>query len=431
MTRASSNTTLVPLANVVLGGSGAARTVTVTPAANQSGTATITVTVSDGTLTASDTFLLTVTAVNDVPTISNIVDQAILQNAATGAIGVTVGDVETAAASLTLTGASSNPTLVPGANVVFGGSGAARTVTVTPAANQSGTATITVSVNDGTVSTSDTFVLTVTDPNTAPTLTDIADRTTNEDTSTGAIAVTIGDAETAPASLTVTRASSDTTLVPLANVVLGGSGAARTVTVTPAANQSGTATITVTVSDGTLTASDTFLLTVTAVNDVPTISNIVDQAILQNAATGAIGVTVGDVETAAASLTLTGASSNPTLVPGANVVFGGSGAARTVTVTPAANQSGTATITVSVNDGTVSTSDTFVLTVTATNTAPTIGRYRGSDDERGHVDGRDRRDDWGCGDGAREPDGDGRLVEHDAGAAGERRAGRQRRRRGR
>ncbi len=210
-------------------------------------------------------------------------------------------------------------------------------------------------------------------------------------------------------------------------MVLGGSGAARTVTVTPAANQSGTATITVTVSDGTLTASDTFLLTVTAVNDVPTISNIVDQAILQNAATGAIGVTVGDVETAAASLTLTGASSNPTLVPGANVVFGGSGAARTVTVTPAANQSGTATITVSVNDGTVSTSDTFVLTVTATNTAPTIGRYRGSDDERRHVDGRDRRDDWGRGDGAREPDGDARLVGHHAGAAGERRPGRQRR----
>jgi formylglycine-generating enzyme required for sulfatase activity len=34
------------------------------------------------------------------------------------------------------------------------------------------------------------------------------------------------------------------------------------VTVTPASNQSGTATITVTVSDGSLTASDTFVLTV-------------------------------------------------------------------------------------------------------------------------------------------------------------------------
>ena len=70
MSGSSSNTTLVPNGNIVFGGSGANRTVTVTPAANQSGTATITVTVSDGALTASDTFVLTVTPVNDAPTIS-------------------------------------------------------------------------------------------------------------------------------------------------------------------------------------------------------------------------------------------------------------------------------------------------------------------------------------------------------------------------
>ncbi len=46
-------------------------------------------------------------------------------------------------------------------------------------------------------------------------------------------------------------------------IVFGGSGANRTVTVTPAANQLGSSTITITVSDGTLTASDTFLLAVT------------------------------------------------------------------------------------------------------------------------------------------------------------------------
>jgi hypothetical protein len=42
------------------------------------------------------------------------------------------------------------------------------------------------------------------------------------------------------------------------------------VTVTPAAGQSGTATITVTVSDGALTASDTFVLTVTPASGTPT-----------------------------------------------------------------------------------------------------------------------------------------------------------------
>ena len=115
---------------------------------------------------------------------------------------------------------------------------------------------------------------------------------------------------------------------------------ARTVTVTPAANQSGTTTLTVTVSDGTLTASDTFVLTVTAVNDAPTISNIANQTILVNATTGPLSVTIGDLETAAASLVMSGTSSNPTLVPAGNVVFGGSGTARTVTVTPAAGPVG-------------------------------------------------------------------------------------------
>ena len=62
-----------------------------------------------------------------------------------------MGDVETAAGSLTVSGSSSNPTLVPNGNIVFGGSGANRTVTVTPAANQTGTATITVTVSDGAV----------------------------------------------------------------------------------------------------------------------------------------------------------------------------------------------------------------------------------------------------------------------------------------
>jgi subtilisin-like proprotein convertase family protein len=157
----SSNTTVVPNANIVFGGSGANRTVTVTPAANRSGTATITVTVSDGQLSTSDTFKLTVVAVNDAPTISAIADQTIAVNGTTGPLRFTVGDVETAAGSLTVSGSSNNTTLVPNANIAFGGSGANRTVTVTPAANQTGNATITVTVSDGQLSTNTSFVTTV------------------------------------------------------------------------------------------------------------------------------------------------------------------------------------------------------------------------------------------------------------------------------
>ena len=68
--------------------------------------------------------------------------------------------------------------------------------------------------------------------------------------------------------LTVTASSSNPTLVPNANIVVGGSGVSRTVTVTPAANQTGTATITITGGDGVSTASDTFVVTVNPVTPV-------------------------------------------------------------------------------------------------------------------------------------------------------------------
>src|SRR6185436_3426231 len=107
---------------------------------------------------------------------------------------------------------------IPDANIVFGGSGANPTVTVTPAGGQTGTAIITVTVNDGALTAVDTFVVTVNAANTPPTISSIADKTINEDTGTGALAFTIGDAETPVGSLTLSKASSNTGLVPLNNI---------------------------------------------------------------------------------------------------------------------------------------------------------------------------------------------------------------------
>ena len=199
--------------------------------------------------------------------------------------------------------------------------------------------------------------------NTPPTISAIANQVINEDTATAALAFTVGDAQTAAGSLTLGQGSSNTTLVPTNNIVFGGSGASRTVTVTPATNQNGSATITVSVSDGQLSTNTSFLLTVNPVNDPPTISAISNQTIYVNGTNGPLNFTVGDVETPAGSLTLRGDSSNLVLVPTNNIVFGGSDSNRTVTVTPAANQSGTSTITISVSDGALSASNSFVLTV--------------------------------------------------------------------
>ncbi|HMO66990.1 MAG TPA: hypothetical protein PKE47_17520, partial [Verrucomicrobiota bacterium] len=59
------------------------------------------------------------------------------------------------------------------------------------------------------------------------------------------------------------------------------------------------------------------------------------------------------------------AASNPALFPSGAIVLGGSGAGRSVTLTPAAGQTGTALVTLTVSDGAASASAGFNVTVTA------------------------------------------------------------------
>ena len=99
--------------------------------------------------------------------------------------------------------------------------------------------------------------------NTAPTVSAVPDQSTNQDTAVGPIAFTVGDAQTPAADLLVTASSSNPSLVPASGLALGGSGAGRTLTITPAAGASGAATITLTVTDAAgLRTSVTFDLTV-------------------------------------------------------------------------------------------------------------------------------------------------------------------------
>ncbi len=367
VTGSSSNQGLVPNANIAFGGSGSDRTVTIRPATNQFGTTTITLTVTDGDgAAASASFLLTVKAVNDPPTISSIADQSTDEDTPTPAIPFTISDVETNADRLMVAGSSSNQGLVPDANIAFGGSGSDRTVTIRPVTSQFGTTTITITVSDGDGgAASSSFLLTVNAVNHSLTISNVPDQTTDEDTPTPAIPFTISDVETNADRLMVTGSSSNQGLVPDANIAFGGRGSDRTVTIMPATNQFGTARITITVTvPGGASATNAFVLAVNPVNDLPMISHFADQVTAENTPTAAVPFTVGDVETPAERLTLTGGSSNTELVPNSNIVFGGVGADRTVTVTPAGSQSGTAVITVTVTDTEGgAASETFALTV--------------------------------------------------------------------
>jgi CSLREA domain-containing protein len=104
------------------------------------------------------------------------------------------------------------------------------------------------------------FNVSVTNVNEPPAISHISDQTITSGGATGALSFTINDPETAPDALAITGASDNPVLVPndAAHISFAGTGSNRLVTITPSAQQVGLARITITVSDGTLSASDEF-----------------------------------------------------------------------------------------------------------------------------------------------------------------------------
>ncbi|MCX8497308.1 MAG: MBG domain-containing protein [Akkermansiaceae bacterium] len=282
-------------------------------------------------------------AINTVPAIGSISDQSVDEDNATLAIPFTISDSETATSALTLTKNSSNSTLVPVANVVLGGSSSNRTVTVTPAANQYGSALITISVSDGLLAASESFTVTVAPVNDPPAIATLSDQITDEDTTTSLITLNISDIDTPAESLTLSAVSSNTSLVPNANLVLSGSGGARSLTITPSANQNGSSSITITISDGRLTASKTFVVTFRPVEDYP-IANLGSALCYTNQSIDFdLRTVASDPETSSAALrfSITSATNG-----NASLLSDG----HTVRFTPFQNHVGNATFTYNVSD---------------------------------------------------------------------------------
>ncbi|SIO05878.1 Uncharacterized conserved protein [Singulisphaera sp. GP187] len=406
ITATSSNPGLIPNPTVSYTSSDAIGSLSYTPVANVSGTATITVTVSDdggtadgGINTFTRTFVVTITAVNDAPTLDPIPDPAaILDDAGAQTInlsGISAGTGESQ--TLTVSAISSNPGLIPNPTVSYTSPNATGSLSYTPAANASGTATITVTVmdNGGTANgglnmVTHTFTVTVTAVNDAPTLDPITDPTSILEDA-GAQAINLSGISAGPSesqTLTITATSSNPGLIADPTVSYTSPNAIGSLSYTPAVNASGTATITVTVTDnggtangGINTFTRTFTVTVMAVNDAPTLDPISDPApILEDAGVQTInltGITAGPSESQ--TLTITATSSNPGLIADPTVSYTSPNATGSLSYTPVANASGTAIITVTVTDdgGTADgghsvTTRTFTVVVNAVNDAPSF-----------------------------------------------------------
>jgi VCBS repeat-containing protein len=302
-----------------------------TPTEAQSGIHSFTVVVSDdGGLSDSETITVTVAEVNTAPVLAVIGDKTVGElSTLSFTAAASDGDLPANTLTFTLEG-----TVPEGASMTEAG-----VFSWTPTTAQSHeTYTFTVKVSDGTASDTKTFTVTVTDINTAPVLSAIDPLSVNE---------------LMPLTFTATAADSDEPANSLTFSITGAPAGAAidedtgVFTWTPGENQDGTYTVTVVVSDGSLTASVNVEITVNEVNTAPVLGAIGDRTFDERVPM-TFTATASDSDLPANTLTFSlenapeGAAINPT-----TGVF---------TWTPREDQDGIHTFTIIVSDNTATDS---------------------------------------------------------------------------
>ncbi len=396
------------------------KTMTYQAAANSSGTATFSVTVTDdggivngGIDTSStQTFIISVTAVNDPPTFTIMgnppasAEDAGVQIVAAFATNISAGAPNESGQALTFnltpTGTTGGLTFftAPSIDPVTGN------LTYQAAANSNGTATfsVTLSDNGGGMNTSATqsFTIAVNSVNDAPTITLAGNPATIlEDAGPQTIAafatnITAGAPNESSQTLTLniiqTASTGGLTFVVTPNIDLI-TGA---LTYQAAADANGSATFSVTLMDNGGTANggtdtsitQSFTITVTPVNDAPSFTlsgdppTVVEDAGLQSVASFVTNISAGPANESTQTLTFTVAQTGSTgglsftTVPSINPLTGA------LTYQSATNASGTATFSVTLKDNggvtnngvDTSITQTFTITVLNVNDAPTFSK---------------------------------------------------------
>ncbi|MFN8466049.1 MAG: CSLREA domain-containing protein [Caldilineaceae bacterium] len=155
------------------------------------------------------------------------------------------------------------------------------------------------------------------------------------------------------------------------------SGVASASCAQPDTTSAGAKSLTCTATDNAGNTATT-QLNYTVVNNAPTIAVAPGGSCADDKASGSLKLTVG-ASTGAAGLTLrVVGNTNQQLVPNSSVVFGGSGANRTMSITAAAKKSGTAALTIGVSDGT-NTTNLVVTVIVGTDKNETLTGTGGTD----------------------------------------------------
>ena len=377
--------------------------VSYTPNANEFGADSFSFVANDGlTNSAPATVAITLTPVNDVPAFTAGANVTVLKDTGAQTInpwatGISAGPANESAQTLTFTITANDN---PGMFAVVPAVAANGALSFTTAANANGTANLSVRVQDnggtanGGVDTSATqnFSISLTAVNDAPSFTKGADQTVLEDAGAQTVnpwatAISAGPPDEAGQTLTFNITGNTNPALFSAGPAVSPAGA---LSYTPAANANGSATITLTLSDNGGTANggvdtsapQTFVINVTAVNDVPAFTAGANVTVLKDTGAQTINpwataLSAGPANESAQTLTFTiTANDNPGMFAVAPAVA----ANGALSFTTAANANGTANLSVRVQDnggtanGGVDTSATqnFSINLTAVNDAPSF-----------------------------------------------------------
>lgn len=349
-------------------------TLTFNPTANYNGGAVLSLTTSDlgntgsgGTKTDSDSVNITLNPVNDAPTVANAIpDQNATEDAAFSFqfASNTFNDIDT------------------GTNLVYSTSAlpswlsfnaATRTFSGTPLNAHVGPVSITVTASDGSLSVSDTFVITVANTNDAPVVANlIPNQNATEDAafSFQFAADTFVDPDPGVPNLTYTATLGNNSPLP---GWLSFDASTRTFSGTPLNANVGTISVKVTASDPSgAVAFDIFDITIANTNDAPVVANpIPDQSATENAL----------FNFSFASSTFNDPDFGASLTYSAQLAGGGAlpswlsfdAATRTFSGTPSNADVGTFAVDVIASDGNGGTAtDTFDIVVGNTDDSPVL-----------------------------------------------------------
>ena len=359
---------------------------TYTSATNATGSATVSVVLSDdgGTANSGDdtyatqTFTITVNAVDDNPTVASaIADFTVLEDASntTKDYSGVFTDVDNDDSNITKAIQSNNNTDLVSASI------SGNTLTLDYEANQYGTATITVRATSNGETVDDAFVVTVTGVNDEPSFTKGSNQSVNEDAGAQTVSgwasnLSKGTDDPSSQELAFTVTNANNSLFSVQPAI----SASGVLTYTSASNATGSTTVSVVLADdgGTANSGDdtyatqTFTITVNAVDDAPTVANaIADFTVLEDASNTTKDYTNVFADVDDSSISKSVQSNNNTDLVSASI------SGNTLTLDYEANQYGTATITVRGTSNSNTVDDAFVVTVTAVNDEPSF--TKGSD----------------------------------------------------